>query len=136
MKIFHRITGITIAFGAAITLLIGCSSSSSSESVNTDATSGYGIYGKTEDTTAGPTNTASQIEIEGSSFSVAGYVTSTEVLTVTNHDGFTHTVTADDGAFDVSVTGGATVSLPPLNPGTYPFHCRIHTSMRGTITVV
>ena len=136
MNLIRRITGITIASGTAITLLTGCGSSLSSESVNTDATSGYGIYGKTEDSTVAPSNTASQIEIEGSAFSVAGYVTSTEALTVTNHDGFAHTVTADDGAFDVTVAGGATVSLPSLNPGTYSFHCQIHSSMRGTITVV
>jgi plastocyanin len=87
------------------------------------------------DSTVAPTIATSQITIEGSAFSVAGDVKSSDVVSVTNNDGFTHTVTSDDGLFDVTVEGGATVSLPSLNPGTYAFHCKIHTSMHGTLTV-
>jgi len=116
--------------------MFGCGSSSSSESVNTDAASGYGDYGKTEDTTSAASTTTSQIVIDGSAFSVAGDAQSTDALSVTNRDGFTHTVTSDDDAFDVTVNGGATKSLPSLKPGTYAFYCKIHPSMKGTITIV
>ncbi|MEK7410793.1 MAG: cupredoxin domain-containing protein [Actinomycetota bacterium] len=136
MKIIHRPLGIVIATGVATTFLFGCGSSSPSGSTNTDAPSAYGIYGKTEDSTAAPSNSTSQINIEGSAFSVAGDVKSTDVVSVTNSDSFRHTVTSDDGVFDVTVDGGATVSLPTSNAGTYAFHCKIHTLMQGTLTVV
>lgn len=74
--------------------------------------------------------------IEGFAFSVAGDVKSTDALNATNRDAVTHTVTSDTGAFDVKIVGGTTVALPALTPGTYAFHCEIHTSMRGTITVI
>jgi len=124
-----------IATSVATALLFGCGSSSSSGSTNTDAASGYGIYGKTQDTTATPSSTGSQITIEGAAFTVTGDVKSTDVVSVTNNDSFKHTVTSDDGVFDVTVEGGATVSLPSLSPGVYAFHCKIHSTMHGTLTV-
>ncbi len=136
MTIRHRFTKATIATGVATALMFGCGSSSSSESANTDVSSGIGGYGKTEDTTNAASPTTSQIVIESSAFTVAGDVKSTDALSATNRDGFAHTVTSDDGVFDITVGGGATMSLPTLNPGTYAFHCKIHTSMRGTLTVL
>jgi plastocyanin len=58
-------------------------------------------------------------------------------ITVTNADAEPHTVTADDGsfateAFDSSAPG---TLVAPAEPGTYPVHCEIHPSMRGTLTV-
>jgi len=47
----------------------------------------------------------------------------------------THTVTADDGAFDVSVAGGSGASITVDTPGSYPFHCNIHSSMTGTLII-
>lgn len=124
-----------IATSVAAALLFGCGSSSSSGSENTDAATGIGGYGKTQDTTATPSNTGSQITIEGTAFSVVGDVKSTDVVSVTNNDSFKHTVTSDDGVFDVTVEGGTTVSLPTLAPGVYAFHCKIHSTMHGTLTV-
>jgi plastocyanin len=48
-----------------------------------------------------------------------------------------HTVTADDGAFDTDTIGpGSSGSFPaPMDPGDYTFHCSIHPSMTGTLTV-
>ena len=73
--------------------------------------------------------------IAGSAFTVSGDVKSADAVSVANHDSFKHTVTSDEGVFDVTVEGGATESLPSLNPGVYAFHCKIHTSMLGTLTV-
>ena len=116
-------------------LLFGCGSSSSSSSENTDAPSAVGAYGKTEDSTAVMPDSTSQIMIAGSAFTVSGDVKSSDAITVANHDSFKHTVTSDNGVFDVTVEGGATESLPSLSPGVYTFHCKIHTSMLGTLTV-
>jgi plastocyanin len=56
-------------------------------------------------------------------------------LTLTNADSATHTVTAVDGTFDVTVDGGATDELTVDEPGTYDFACSFHPSMTGTLTV-
>lgn len=57
-------------------------------------------------------------------------------LTWTNADNVTHTVTADDGSFDSgNVASGATFSHTFATAGTFAYHCNIHSSMHGTITV-
>jgi plastocyanin len=54
----------------------------------------------------------------------------------TNADGLAHTVVADDGTFASSnIEEGETYAFTFTDPGTYPYFCSIHESMRGTITV-
>ena len=89
----------------------------------------------TTTTTRPAVTTAGQISISNFKFLVSSNVKSTSSIKVSNQDSFVHSVTADNGAFDVTVSGGATASLPALSPGTYAFHCRIHTSMRDTLVV-
>jgi plastocyanin len=56
-------------------------------------------------------------------------------LEVINESGGDHTVTADDGEFDVELPDGETVEVPvPSEPGEYGFHCEIHPSMTATLT--
>lgn len=54
-----------------------------------------------------------------------------------NKDGVAHTVTADSGAaFDVMVPASGSASITaPSKPGTYPFHCKYHGNMHGTLVV-
>ena len=54
-------------------------------------------------------------------------------VTVTNNDSATHTFTADDGSFDVTVDPGATETVN-VSAST-DFHCSIHPQMTATITV-
>jgi plastocyanin len=65
-------------------------------------------------------------------------------VTWTNSGQSPHTVTSDNGAFDSSP--GCTYATGCLNPGnafshtftapgTYTYHCRVHTTMHGTVTV-
>ena len=55
-------------------------------------------------------------------------------LTVTNHDGTAHTLTADDKSFDTGdLDGGAKGTVTIAGPGTYAYHCDIHNYMTGTI---
>lgn len=59
-----------------------------------------------------------------------------ESVTWTNGDSATHTVTADDGAFDSgNLSGGKRFSFTFDTAGTFPYHCNIHRSMKGTVTV-
>jgi plastocyanin len=62
-------------------------------------------------------------------------------VTWTNADDITHTVTSGmpgspDGRFDVSLAGqGRTGSATFSEPGTYPYFCARHQSMRGEVLV-
>lgn len=57
-------------------------------------------------------------------------------VTVHNNGPSQHTVTADDGGFDVTVDPGKDATFKaPSKAGTYKFHCNIHTQMHGTLTV-
>lgn len=49
---------------------------------------------------------------------------------------FTHTVTSDDGtSFNTSVPAGNRFIYTFATPGTFTYHCNIHSGMTGTITV-
>ena len=54
----------------------------------------------------------------------------------TNQGGATHTVTADDGAFDSgNLAGGKSFSFTFDQAGTFAYHCKIHQRMTGTVVV-
>lgn len=60
-----------------------------------------------------------------------------DVITWTNGDGVPHKVQLDDNSCGMSanMAGGASKSLVFSKAGTYPFHCSVHLSMKGTITI-
>jgi plastocyanin len=57
-------------------------------------------------------------------------------VTWTNQDTTGHTVTADDGSFDSgTIAPGSTFSQTFTTAGTFAYHCSIHPTMTGTVTV-
>lgn len=55
---------------------------------------------------------------------------------VVNADSVPHTVTAEDGSFDVFVdAGGEATFVAPSGPGAYAFFCAVHPAMTGSLTV-
>lgn len=60
-----------------------------------------------------------------------------DTITWTNNDTAGHTVTVDSqSSCDTgTIASGATGSLTFTAAGTYAFHCKIHSSMHGTITI-
>ena len=56
-------------------------------------------------------------------------------ISIVNADTTDHTVTADNGSFDIAAAAGKTTALVIPKTGTYAIHCKIHASMHGTITV-
>ena len=77
------------------------------------------------------------VAISGFSFSPRNItVTVGDTITWTNSDAQAHTATADDGSFDTGTIGnGGSGSATFATAGTFPYHCKIHASMTGTITV-
>ena len=54
----------------------------------------------------------------------------------TNRDAAPHQIASDTGAFMGNPIGrGSSYSFTFTTPGTFPYHCSIHPSMKGTITV-
>ena len=58
-------------------------------------------------------------------------------ITIDNKDTLTHTFTIDGTPVNVTINAGTTFNgqSAGLAPGTYPFHCSIHTQMTGTVIV-
>lgn len=58
-------------------------------------------------------------------------------ISIENRDTVTHTFTIDGTQVDVSIAAGQTFNgeSAGLAPGTYPFHCKIHSTMKGTVIV-
>jgi plastocyanin len=52
-----------------------------------------------------------------------------------NNDNTGHTTTSDSNLWNVSLAPGATGSFTFTTPGTYAYHCTIHSFMKGTIVV-
>lgn len=88
----------------------------------------------TSDAPAGDVAGAATLTIAEFEFSELTVAAGTE-FTITNDDGFAHTVTEADDAFDVAVDGGASEPLTIAEPGSYSIRCKIHPAMAGTITV-
>jgi plastocyanin len=78
---------------------------------------------------------AGTVQIKGFAFQAAPAKRSGTV-TLVNRDGVNHTLTADDGAFNVKVAGNKSVTFrAPAKAGTYTFFCTIHPEMTGTLVV-
>jgi plastocyanin len=92
-------------------------------------------------TTSQPTTTLAAatfgIDIQGFAFSPSSLTIGVGDRVVwTNNDAAPHTVTADDGSFtSPDMPTGGTFSYRFTHAGTYSYHCSIHPSMKGTITV-
>ena len=79
----------------------------------------------------------SDIAVENFAFEPANLTVQTgDAVTWTNMDDVSHTVTADNDAFDSGAFGaGASFQLTAGPPGTYTYFCEIHPFMHGTLTV-
>jgi plastocyanin len=127
-----------------LAILAGCGSTSagSGDTGAPTATSVYGDGGATA--TAAPTDTTASGST-GSVVNVTNFSFSPSTLTVkagttVTFKGITgaHTVTSDTGspmAFDQGVSEGSSITITFVNPGTYKYHCSIHSTMHGTIVV-
>ena len=58
-----------------------------------------------------------------------------EAVTWRNMDNVFHTVTANGGQFNSSVSDGESYTYTFDTPGYYAYHCEVHLAMRGVIVV-
>ena len=82
--------------------------------------------------------TSNTIYMKGSIFSNTNLQVKTgSTITWMNDDNTTHTVTADDTSFDSGdIVVGAKFNMTFNVAGTYAYHCKYHSGMKGTVIVV
>jgi plastocyanin len=87
--------------------------------------------------TPGPDFQPAAVSIENFSFVPASLTVKIgTTVTWTNNDAATHTITSNTGAFESqNLANGGTFSFTFDKTGVYEYHCAIHSSMKGTITV-
>jgi plastocyanin len=129
----HRAWSLVLLGVALAVLAVGCNS-------NSGGSSGGGLYGGSPTTAAAATGTVAtpgQVEISNFAFNpTSSTIKVGDKVTWTNKDSTTHTVTADDKSFDSGdLAPGATFSFTFSKAGSVPYHCKIHSSMHGTIVV-
>jgi plastocyanin len=97
----------------------------------------YGNAGPPPPTTTTPPANPSGVMIHNFSFSPRSItIAKGTTVTWTNMDTAQHTVTSDSKVFDSGfLNPGGTFQFTFDTPGTYTYHCNIHPSMTGTITV-
>jgi plastocyanin len=58
-----------------------------------------------------------------------------DTITFTNADPMAHTATAGDSSFDTgTLASGKSARVKITKAGSHPFHCAIHSSMKGIVT--
>jgi plastocyanin len=129
-----------LLLGVALALLVlGCNSGGGSGGAyggGSPATTAA-APGTTAVSPAGAGGAGAQVELSNFAFKPSSSTVKVgDQVTWTNKDSTTHTVTADDGSFDSGdLAPGATFSYTFSKAGSVPYHCKIHSSMKGTIVV-
>ena len=132
-----------IRVGAAMLALaplaiVGCSSSSTATTTSPATTLATSTPATSSPAASSP---ATSTPTAGATLTIAGFafgpltVTAGQQITIVNKDSAAHTVTDDAGSFDVKVPAGGTATLTIAKAGSYKIHCKIHSSMHGTIAV-
>ncbi|HUD20703.1 MAG TPA: plastocyanin/azurin family copper-binding protein [Candidatus Saccharimonadales bacterium] len=93
----------------------------------------------TTSTTSSTPSATNSVSIMGMAFQPADItVAAGTAVTWTNNDTVAHTVTESDGQTGPTsgtLNPGQTYTFTFANAGTFAYHCTIHSSMTGTVTV-
>lgn len=105
--------------------------SSSSKSASSSSSSSTPTTG-----TASSASSTGTVTIKNFAFNAPASVPA-GTITIRNEDSTRHTFHPDKaGAFQAVEIDGGKTGETVLSPGTYAFHCNIHSTMKGTITVI
>ena len=130
------------ASAAALSVLLASCSSSSHSSTSTStqpAATQSSSTTSTASATSGASTSGGGITISGFAFSGTMTVKAGQKVTVTNKDSVAHTLTDkathlfDTGS--IAGGGGTGTFTAPSKPGSYPFGCKYHSNMHGTLVV-
>jgi plastocyanin len=115
-------------FGSALALILAACSAGASPTPLGTTSSGASSSGAGGSTA---------VEIKNTAFNAATItVKPGDKVTWTNNDSVTHTVTLDDNSVDSGdLAAGSTFDHAFAGAGTFTYHCKIHSSMHGTVTV-
>jgi plastocyanin len=105
---------------------------------------GSGGSNKSSDTAAATSGESSPAAAAGATITIANMAFGQPVtvspggqVNIVNNDSVEHSVTSDtSGTFSQDVDGNEKGTLTaPSQPGEYPFHCKYHPNMHGTLIV-
>jgi plastocyanin len=129
-----KLHGAVAALSAIALIVAGCGSSGTTSNGPT----GYGATSTAPAiSSATPAASGPTITISGMSFGDPLTVSPGSQVTITNKDGVEHSVTSKTaGQFDTEVDeNGQKTFTAPTQPGEYPFYCKYHSNMKGTLIV-
>jgi plastocyanin len=130
----------------AVLLLAACSSSGATTAPSAAASSAPSVEAPTAASASAAGGAACSqsadagqvaVAIKGFAFGPADIQAKVgQIITFTNGDSAPHTATVNDGSCSTGmISSGKADGLLFSVAGTYPFHCKVHSSMKGTITV-
>lgn len=138
----HGVALAVCALALAATAACGSTSDASSGTASSESTAS--VPASSAPSGDSPTKAPSAssaakvvITIRDFEFQTPGSVPAGAEITVKNEDSASHTVTASgQGGFDVVIEGKSSATFTaPEKSGTYPYICRFHGNMMGTLTV-
>ena len=133
MRPIHRIATLAIAL-----VLAACSGGSTTPTTAPGATNGPAATTAAAKPCADSTGTTVvTASVKGNAWSQPVNAKVNDVITWTNGDGVPHKVELDDSSCGMkdNIPGGGSKSLVFTKAGTFAFHCSVHPSMKGTITI-
>ena len=138
-KLLYSLVAVVIVAAVVVGIVIAMSGGSKTDTSNTTEhtnTSSPSSQSNNSDQTAQATNS---VTIQDMAFSPANItVKAGTTITWTNSDSDAHTVTESDsktGPNSGTLENGKSYTFTYDTPGTYQYHCTIHPSMMGTVTV-
>jgi plastocyanin len=125
-----------IAAGFILVIATACGGSAATTPPQATAAAAPSVAGGAAPTCATGLGTGQQVAIANFAFTPNPTTASAGgTVTWTNGDSATHTVTFDNGPDCGNLATGASVTATFPAPGTYAYHCKIHSSMHGSVTV-
>ena len=115
-------------FGTALALILtACSAGASPTPLGSSAPGA----------SSGGATGSSAVEIKNTAYNPATVTAKVGgKVTWTNNDSVAHTVTLDDNSADSgNLAAGSTFDHTFATAGTFAYHCKIHSSMHGTVSV-